>query len=199
MGSPLSAPLANLFLCHHEVKWLDDCPSDFKPLFYRRYVDDTFLVFNEKEHIDRFCDYLNSKHGNIKFTKEYESQNKLSFLDINVNKLEQNNQTSFSLNVFRKRTFTGLGLNFHSYTYRNFKINNIRTLIFRAYRLCTTWIDFNTEVTFLIKYFKDNGYPENIVYSTVKRFLDSVFITKPEVLTVDKMVMYIKMPLGGLH
>ena len=79
MGSPLSAPMANLFLCHHEVKWLNDCPERFKPLVYRRYVVDTFLVFKKREHIDEFCDYLNGKHPNIKFTKEYENENKLSF------------------------------------------------------------------------------------------------------------------------
>ena len=26
MGSPLGPSLANIFLCHHETKWLNDCP-----------------------------------------------------------------------------------------------------------------------------------------------------------------------------
>src|SRR5215469_2643164 len=42
MGSPLSAAMANAFPVHHERQWLDDCPEEFKPLYYRRYHDDTF-------------------------------------------------------------------------------------------------------------------------------------------------------------
>ena len=182
MGSPLSAPMANLFLCHYEGKWLDDCPASFKPLLYKRYVDDTFLVFKKKEHIDEFCNYLNVKHPNIHFTKEYEHENKLSFLDMNVNKIERGETTIFNFNIFRKTTFTGLGMNYHSYTFYNFKINNIKTLIFRAYKLCSTWLDINDEVQFLLEYFKKNGYPKKIVFGVINRFLNSVFYSKPKVL-----------------
>ena len=34
MGSPLGPTLANAFLCHHEKTWLDECPSEFKPIKY---------------------------------------------------------------------------------------------------------------------------------------------------------------------
>ena len=30
MRSPLCASMAYIFLCHHEKKWLDDFPQDFK-------------------------------------------------------------------------------------------------------------------------------------------------------------------------
>ena len=36
MGSPLGSLLANAFLCHHEMKWLNDYPEKFKPVFYKR-------------------------------------------------------------------------------------------------------------------------------------------------------------------
>lgn len=52
MGSPLGPTLANIFLCYHEKVWLSQCPAQFKPLYYRRYVDDIFLLFKSKEHID---------------------------------------------------------------------------------------------------------------------------------------------------
>ena len=45
IGSPLGPTLANVFLCYHEKIWLQNCPSEFKPVNYRRYVDDTFLLF----------------------------------------------------------------------------------------------------------------------------------------------------------
>ena len=51
MGSPLGPTLANIFLCHWEEIWLEKCPLQFRPLFYRRYVDDTFLLFRSESHV----------------------------------------------------------------------------------------------------------------------------------------------------
>ena len=62
MGSPLGPLFANIFLSFHEKSWLADCPSNFKPLFYRRYVDDCFLIFQSRDHVFPFLSYLNSKH-----------------------------------------------------------------------------------------------------------------------------------------
>ena len=51
MGSPLGPTFANLFLVHCEHKWLENCSLQFKPKFYRRYVDDIFLMFVKKDHV----------------------------------------------------------------------------------------------------------------------------------------------------
>mgnify|MGYP000314948357 CR=1 FL=1 len=54
MGNPLGPTLANILLSHYESVWLADCPATFKPAFYRRYVDDTFLLFRSREHVEPF-------------------------------------------------------------------------------------------------------------------------------------------------
>ena len=54
MGSCLGPSLANIFLGYHECNWLDNCPTTFKPLLYRRYVDDSFLFFRNPQHIPHF-------------------------------------------------------------------------------------------------------------------------------------------------
>ena len=82
MGSPLAPVLANLFVGHHEMKWLDTFPSEI--LFYRRYVDDTFCLFHTESDALLFFYFINSRHSNIRFTMEAESDNKLPFLDIYV-------------------------------------------------------------------------------------------------------------------
>ena len=46
MGSPLCPPLANIFMCSFESKWLRGCPNDYKPVFYRRYIDDIFVFIS---------------------------------------------------------------------------------------------------------------------------------------------------------
>ena len=48
MGSPLGPTLANVFMCHFENIWLENCPTHFKPIVYGRFVDDIFLLFSKK-------------------------------------------------------------------------------------------------------------------------------------------------------
>ena len=45
MGSPFGPSLANAFLARYEQIWLNDCPDEFKPVYYERYVDDIFVLF----------------------------------------------------------------------------------------------------------------------------------------------------------
>lgn len=74
MGSPLGPCLANAFLCFHETDWLNRCPSHFKPLLCRTYVDDSFLLFSSPDHVPLFLNFSNSQHPNIKFTMEFEKR-----------------------------------------------------------------------------------------------------------------------------
>ena len=89
MDSPLGPTLANAFLCHYEKIWLHECPSQFKPVVYKRYVDDIFVLFKSKEHLKLFVNYMNSKHRNIKFTFETEDSNNFSFLDVKITPTKQ--------------------------------------------------------------------------------------------------------------
>ena len=54
MGSPLCPILAKAFLCFHEQIWLNECPDEFKPVYYRRYVDDIFVLFRSPDHLEEF-------------------------------------------------------------------------------------------------------------------------------------------------
>ena len=193
MGSPLSCCLANIFLCHFEKLWLDDCPPDFKPLFYRRYVDDTFLLFRSDTHIEPFLEYMNNRHANIRFTKEVETDGKLSFLDTVITR-EGN---SFSTSVFRKDTFTGLGMNFLSHVPTIFKINSVKTLITRAYDICSSYFLLDIEIKFLENYFIDNGYPKRVFNQVLNNFLNFKFSPPPMKMTARKQVKYVKLPFVG--
>ena len=65
IGFPLG--LANIFLCYHKSNRLKVCPKDFKPVYYKRYVDDIFVLFNKPEDEQFFLQYVNKKHKNMKF------------------------------------------------------------------------------------------------------------------------------------
>ena len=108
MGLPHSPVFANIFLAFHEEQWLTNCPAHFKPVLYRRSVDDTFVLFSDKSHAPLFLNYLNRQHNNINFTMETENDRSLSFLDVSVCR----NADGFSTSVFRKPTFSGLGISF---------------------------------------------------------------------------------------
>lgn len=73
MGSPLGPVMANIFLSYHESRWLQNCPVEFKPILYKRYVDDSFLLFENPAAIGKFVDYLNVQHPNMRFTSELET------------------------------------------------------------------------------------------------------------------------------
>ena len=111
MGLPLGPTFANIFLCFHERNWLANCPSEFRPVLYRRYVDDCFLVYNHISHVNKFLSFLNQQHPKIKFTKEVETNGTLPFLDVTVRHLDCSIQAS----VYRKPTCTGLGLSFFQF------------------------------------------------------------------------------------
>ena len=68
MGSPLGPTLANAFLVYFEKNWLQNCPSDFTPHYYRRYVDDIFVWFTSPKHLEAFRNFRNGRHANMPFT-----------------------------------------------------------------------------------------------------------------------------------
>ena len=190
MGSPLGPTFANIFMCHLEQIFLSRCPPEFKPVYYKRYVDDTFLLFRDASHASKFLDFVNDFHPNIKFTMESENNNQLSFLDVLVSRSEN----VFVTGVFRKKTFTNLGLNFFSHCSFNFKLNSCKTLLSRAFSLTSNWPKFHEEIEILSKYFINNCYPRFIFEKILKRYLCNVFNPKSPVPTVPKKVMYVSLP-----
>ena len=87
MGSPFGPTLTNLCLVYYEHMWLEKSPLQFRPKYYRRYVNDIFLMFESRDHVKKFLRYMNSCHPKVQFTCEAESNNKISFLDISVHGL----------------------------------------------------------------------------------------------------------------
>jgi len=103
MGSPLGPVLANIFMCHFEEKWLINCR--FCPSLWFRYVNDTLTMFDNKDNANEFLSFLNSRHDSIKFTIEFEEDNKIPFLDILLKRCPDNTLTT---SAYRMKTFIGI-------------------------------------------------------------------------------------------
>ena len=174
MGSPLGPTLANIFLCHYEEIWIGKCPKQFKPNYYQRYVDDLFLLFDNSDQINKFEKYMNSRHKNIKFTKEVEKDNSLPFLDFRIDRKLNNFETS----IYRKPTFSGVYLNFKSYVPKTYKRGLINCLLFRVYHLCSNWSIIHDEINEIKKILINNNYPLSFVNFYIKRFLDKCIVKK---------------------
>ena len=142
MGSPLGPTLANIFLCHWEEIWLKKCPSKFAPQYYKRFMDDTFVLFKSQDDVKKFHKYISSRHKNMNFTFETEIDNTLPFLDVLVSK----DPDGFSTSLYRKPTFSGLYSNFSSFMPIKYKMGLLFTLLFRGFSLCTDWSKFHSEL-----------------------------------------------------
>ena len=114
-GSPLGPTLANLFLVYDERKWLESCAIQIRPKYYSRYVDDIFVMFKHKDHVEKFLRYMNSCHCNIQFTCEKESNDKTSFLDISITR----SKTKLVTSLCRKKTFVGVYMNYNNFLSTN--------------------------------------------------------------------------------
>ena len=148
MGSPLEPSFVNEFLSYHEKKnWLNNCPQGFKPVFYRRYVYDTFILFKSNDYLKCFQDFLNSCHINMSFSMKTEKENKLSFPDVQI----ISEKSRFTTSIYRKPTFSSVYCNFESFlpSVCNFVI--VYSLVYRCFRICSNWTQFHTESMFLKK------------------------------------------------
>ena len=193
MGSPLGPTLANVFLCYWEDIWLKKCSKKFAPVYYVRYVDDTFVLFTSQDHVNKFEKFLNSRHKNMHFTYEVEQNNCLSFLDVLVTREENVLSTS----LYRKPTFSGLYTNFYSFISEKYKKGLILSLFFRIFTFTITWEKFHSEVEFLRNIFKKNSYPEHFFDKCIKTFLDKKFSAAKS--TVEKRELKISLPFFGKY
>ena len=172
MGSPLAPVLANLFMGHHEKIWLENF-NNSDVLFYRRYVDDTFCLFNSKHDALSFFNFLNKQHPNITFSMEKEANKKLAFLDV----LVDNTSSSPTTSVYHKTTYTGLLTNFFSFSFHSYKVGLVKTLVDRTYKINNTWQGFHKEIEHLIITLKKNLFPSRIIDHVIKQYLNNTSLS----------------------
>ena len=117
-------------------------------LLWKRYVDDT-ICFIKLTSINKVLETLNSYHTNIKFTTEIESENKISFLDV----LLIRNNSLISTKVYRKNTNTEIYINWKSFALNNWKWGTLKTLLTRAFDICSTGEYLKEDLEHIRKFF----------------------------------------------
>ena len=187
---PLLLMLSFVFM---KKKWLEQCPNKFKLVYYRRYVDDIFVLFKSRNHLIKFRDYLNKCHPNMKFSFEGGKNGKMSFLDVEVS-LEGN---QFATPVYHKPTFSGIDTHFDSFLPTTYKFSMIYTLVFRCFSICSNWTNFHNELVFLKDTFFKNEYPISFIDKCFKTFLDQLYLKRPQVLIAEKKTLTLVLTFLG--
>ena len=193
MGSPLGPTLANIFMSYHEKSWLENCPISFKPVYYKRYIDDIFVMFTSPGHIDLFKNYMNTCHDSINFTSEVEVQNKMPFLDFEFFREDGRIKST----VYRKPTFTGVYSHFESLLPLVYKKGLIFTLLYRIFHICSTFEIIVEEVNKLKSIILKNGYPVTLIDKCINIFFLRLYKPKEILHTVEKMKLSISLPFLG--
>ena len=98
---------------------------------------------------------------------------------------------SFMTSVYRKKTFTGLYTKWDSFTPRKYKINLIRILTYRCFRICSSTSLLHSAIQDLRKLLLQNGYPQGIITYNVNHVLNR-HKNKPDtpVATVPKKASF---------
>ena len=159
-------------------------------LFYRRYVDDILVISRNQEAAFQLIDAFNSAHSHLKVTFEVESNDQLPFLDV---LLRRTSTGKLETSVYRKGTWSGQYLHFHSFSPIEHKRAVVKTLITRAYRICSE-TTLEAELTTVKETLMLNGYPESFIKFHSKR-VDP----KPTVPSVPKKRVMISYPSKVTH
>ena len=102
MGTKMAVSFANIFMAEVEREIINR--SHFKPLTWKRYIDDVFSLWNiNKEEINSFIKLANSYHPTKNFTAEI-SDKEIPFLDTYLYKCER----------FKKESILGVRTHFRA-------------------------------------------------------------------------------------
>ena len=179
-------------MCDFEEKWVLN--NNASPSIWFRYVDDTFTLFDSKNTATQFLHYLNNCHANIKFTVEFEDNSTMPFLDILIKRHDR----TFSTSIYRKKTFTGLYTKWDSFTPRKYKVNLIRTLTFRCFRICSSPSHLRSCLNELRKLLLQNGYPTGVINYNINDVLNrQQNRAKNPTTTVPKKEIILVLPYLG--
>jgi hypothetical protein len=94
------------------------------------------------------------------FTHELEDSHSIPFLDALISRTTEGN---LEFTVYRKPTHSGRYLNFFSNNPKSHKRSVVSTLFFRAFRLCSSNILLEAELSTIHRDLKLNGYPLNYI------------------------------------
>ena len=134
--------------------------STSKPLSLSNYVDDSLLIWSDKDSFNTFKNIINNIWPTLNFEEELETTNGLTFLDMRI-KRDINNKITYLFH--QKPTHSGHYLHFTSHCSMNIKTNLIKNEASRINRNCKNRDDIWPFLEKLKLDLLNSGYPEHII------------------------------------
>lgn len=128
-------------------------------------------MFDKPDHVEPFIDELKSQSC-LNFTSEKPEKDKFNFLDISFKVHESKIETG----IYVKDTDKGLYFDYCSFIPLNYKVSLIKTLVYRAFRLCSTWPLFHKEVIRITRNLVNNGFPQCVIDSQIKSLITKLYV-----------------------
>lgn len=161
MGNPLSPLISEVFMAKFEM----DLKSNNKlPRVWHRYVDDVCAIAKRSD-INNILEMLNSQYDEINFTYEIEENNKLVFLDLEL----QRDKNNIEIAIHHKPTSTLRYMTSDSYAPIQHKLAAFHSLAHRLVSLPLSLPNYIKEHNYIKEAAKVNGYSESIVNNIIKR------------------------------
>ena len=136
----------------------------------------------------------NNKHPEIKFTIEKQINHSNTFLDVFISSI--NNQ-NLKLQASHKSTYTGLLLNFKSFTSFSYNISLIKYLIDRSFKICNNCNSFHNDEENIKSNLIKNAYLPFLIDKVIKKYLDYKFSSNQNRYNNKSHVHYFKLPYIG--
>jgi hypothetical protein len=163
MGSPLSSTMTETYLQYFEELLVKHWLESKEIIFYRRYVDDIFIIFDQrKTNIDMITNHLNKTVPHLEFTHTTEVNNTITYLDLNI----QRNTQNLLLSIYRKPTQTDTTIHYTSNHPIQHKMAAYKAYIYRMLTFPITTQAQHNEWNTICSIALNNGYPTSLIHHT---------------------------------
>ena len=115
---------------------------------------------------DQLLNYINNVNSNLQFTLETEINKSLPYLDLEIFRQEDG---AMKFKVHRKPSHTGRLLNYNSSSHMAHKRSTIRSLVSRAFKICSEEY-LENELTLIKEQLSNNGYPRKMIVKEIQKY-----------------------------
>ena len=165
MGSVLGPIFSNFYMLALENKVFD---TTYKLNIYLKYADNILLT-NSTDEINIIQEIFQN-NSVLNFTQEININNKIPFLGVLI---DTSNIDQFITSTYKKPTnINPCALNFQSECPFHYKRTIIKTLIFRAKLLSSSWTIFLNKLKNIKQILINNGFPNYIVDTEIEHFIN---------------------------
>ena len=192
IGNAASPLVADFTMDYFEkkIKFKRWCPR----IFFR-YVDDYFTII-KKCQVNEILQLMNNQINSIEFTMETEEDNKISYLDL----LLERKGRKIEFDIYRKESNTGLLIQKDSYHHQSHQAAAFHSMIHRLLSIPMTKENYEKELISIEDIAEKNGYNKKYIERILKKHKKKINlgeITKLVSLTKEDPLNYISIPFSG--